>query len=453
MSFRAYVKKIIPTNLFQRIEPFGHLLEAIIENIIFGFPTRKLKVIGVTGTAGKTTTCTLITHMLRQSGFNVAMMTTISIDYGDGLGPQPNSTRMTSVGSLKLLQAAKRMKQNKVEWLVLETTSQALSQHRVWSVPYTIVAFTNLSHDNFNYHHTFARYRQAKLKLFKQCNRHFKGLRTGIVNIDDPNGKYFVKAIAHPITYGVKEGELRAENINSGSTGSSFTARISSQTYSITSNLPGVFNIYNTLAAIGVCRAAGLSEEQIEQGIASLKRVEGRMNSLNEGQDFGVIVDYACTPDGFREVFKAVKPLAKKRIITMFGSAGRRDELKRPIQGEIAGKNSDIIILTEEDDRDQDGQKILEEIATGVEKTGKTRDKDMLLIHDREEAVKKAISLAKAGDLVLLLGKGEEREIITNKPGFEPKASKPYNEATDTIRRQYNDTETAIRALKELVKR
>src|SRR5665213_755057 len=155
MSIRGLVKKLIPAGLFAAVEPYGHLTEALLENIVFGFPARKLKVIGVTGTAGKTTTCTLITHMLRESGYRVAMMTTVAIDYGDGRGAQHNTSRMTSLGSLKLLQAIKRMRANRVEWLVLETTSHALVQHRVWGIPYSIVAFTNLSHDNADYHGSF----------------------------------------------------------------------------------------------------------------------------------------------------------------------------------------------------------------------------------------------------------------------------------------------------------
>ncbi len=179
MSFRRIVKKLIPAGLFAAAEPYGHWAEAVLENVAFGFPARKLKVIGVTGTAGKTTVCTLVTHMLRESGYRVAMMTTVAIDYGDGQGAQHNDTRMTSLGSLKLLQAIKKMRAHNVEWLVLETTSQALTQRRVWGIPYSIVAFTNLSHDNFHYHGTFERYRNAKLMLFKQCNRNRQGAAAG----------------------------------------------------------------------------------------------------------------------------------------------------------------------------------------------------------------------------------------------------------------------------------
>ena len=448
MGFRSVVKKIIPRELFLKVEPYGHWAEAIAENVVYGFPSRKLKVIGVTGTAGKTTTCTLITHMLRESGYKVAMMTTISVDYGDGKGPQPNDTRMTSVGSLMLIQAVKKMLANDVEWLVLETTSQALSQHRVWGVPYTVVGFTNLSHDNVDYHGTFERYRAAKVMLFEQCNRNRNGLRTGLVNADDPNGKYFSRVIKNPITFGIDNGDLRASDIKLLPDGSKFRATINDDEYQISSNLPGKFNVYNCLTAIGITRAIGLTKTQIEQGIASLKQVEGRMNQINEGQDFGVIVDYAPTPDGFIKVFDAVEPMVKGRIIVVFGSAGRRDKIKRPIQGEIAGKRADIVILTEEDDRDQDGMEIIEEIAAGAKKAGKVKDKDLFYIHDREEAVQTAINMAKKDDMVLLLGKGEETVIITNKPGFKPTPGHIYNESTDTIRRPYNDTLAAKAALK-----
>jgi UDP-N-acetylmuramyl-tripeptide synthetase len=449
MSFRSAVKKIIPAGLFAVIEPYGHLTEAVLENIAYGFPARKLKVIGVTGTAGKTTTCTLITHMLRESGHKVAMMTTVSIDYGDGAGPQHNTERMTSLGSLKLLQAVKRMNKSKVEWLVLEVSSHALAQHRVWGIPFDVVGFTNLSHDNADYHGSFENYRKAKLMLFKQCNRHRRGRRIGVTNVDDPSGEIFARAIKNPLRYGLKRGDLRGNEVKLSATGSQFKAAIGSDTYDIQTSLPGAFNVYNCLAAIGVARAAGLSKEQIEHGVASLKSVEGRMNLIDEGQDFGVIVDYAPTPEGFEQVYAAVKPTAKARIITVFGSAGRRDVLKRPIQGEIAAKNSDIIILTEEDDRDQDGMKIIEEIAAGAEKAGKVKYQDMFFVHRREDAVQKAIDLARKDDLVLLLGKGEETVIITNRPGFTPAPGHVYNEATDAVRRHYNETEAARAALRK----
>jgi UDP-N-acetylmuramoyl-L-alanyl-D-glutamate--2,6-diaminopimelate ligase len=358
---------------------------------------------------------------------------------------------MTSLGSLELLQTIKQIKNNQVEWLVLETTSHALAQHRVWGIPYSIVAFTNLSHDNVDYHGSFEKYRAAKLKMFKQCDRNHRGLRIGVVNADDPSGEYFAKAIKNPITYGLQNGSIQADDIKSNPQESIFHVKTAEQKYDIRLKLPGTFNIYNCLAAIGVAGAAGLTKQQIESSIASLNSVEGRMNSIDEGQNFGLIVDYACTPDSFDKLFSSIKTLVKGKIICVFGSPGRRDTQKRPIQGEIAGREADIVILTEEDDRDEDGMKIIDEIAAGVLKAGKVLNKNLFYVHKREDAVDKAVQLARAGDLVLLLGKGEEQVIITNKPGFSPAPGHVFNEATDTVRRPYNETTVASASLRKLL--
>jgi len=449
---RGLVKKLIPSGLFRAVEPYGHWAEAVIEQTIYGFPAKGLKVIGVTGTDGKTSTSTLITQMLREAGYKVAMMTTISVDYGDGQGERPNPTRLTSLGSLQLIKELKKIKASGAEWLVLETTSHALAQHRVWGVPYMLAVFTNLSHEHLDYHGTFERYRDAKRMLFKQTNANKKGLRTGIVNADDPVGKYFASDVKYPITYGVKAGDLRAKDVKLRPDGSTYTAEIGGDTYQIKCNLPGNFNVYNSLAAVGAGRALGLSEEQIEKGIASLKSVEGRMTSVNEGQDFDVIVDYAHTPESFEKVFKELKPLAKGRMITAFGSAGRRDEKKRAAQGEVAGKYCDIVIATEEDDRDIDGQEILEQIASGAEKAGKVKDKNLFLIHDREDAVEAAIKMAKKGDMVILLGKGHEKSILINGPQA---AEFRHNVQDDddprrVVKRSYDEVTVARDILKKL---
>jgi UDP-N-acetylmuramoyl-L-alanyl-D-glutamate--2,6-diaminopimelate ligase len=176
-------------------------------------------------------------------------------------------------------------------------------------------------------------------------------------------------------------------------------------------NLPGSFNIYNALAAVCVGQAIGLKKEQIEKGIASLKAVEGRMTSIDEGQPFSVVVDYAHTPDSFEKLFKDLKPVVKGKLIVLFGSAGRRDEAKRAVQGELAGKYADEVVITEEDDRDMDGLAIMDQIAEGAEKSGKKRDKNLFLIHDRTGAINFALRRAKSkDDTVLLLGKGHEKD-------------------------------------------
>jgi len=415
---RTLVKKVVPITLFKRVEPYGHLGEAMLLQARHGFPARNLKVIGVTGTDGKTTTCTLITQMLRESGYKVAMMTTISIDYGDGQGAQPNNTRLTTMGAAGLIQKLKQIKHKGAEWLVLEVTSHALAQHRVWSVPFTVAVMTNIGHEHLDYHGTFERYRDAKKMLFTACNHNRRGLRAGIANADDPSGILFAKEVANPTLYGVGGGDLRARDIELSPAGSTYTAQAGKDTYRITCHLPGSFNVYNSLAAVGVGRAIGLSKDQIEKGIAALTNVEGRMTHINEGQDFTVIVDYAHTPESFEKVFKEIRPLVKGkgRLMAVFGSAGRRDEAKRSQQGEIAGQLCDIVIVTEEDDRDIAGQEIMQQIAGGAQKAGKTEGKDLFLVHKREQAVQHAIDIAKKDDIILLLGKGHEKSILSNGP-------------------------------------
>ncbi len=448
---RTLVKKIIPVGVFRKIEPLGHLGEAILRQAKGGFPAKHLKVIGVTGTDGKTTTCTLITAMLRANGYKVGMMTTISVDYGDGRGPQPNPSRLTTMGVGSLVAKLKKMKASGVEWLVLETTSHALAQHRVWSVPYTISVMTNIGHEHLDYHGTFERYRDAKKMLFTQTNRNRKGMRVGVVNADDPSGELFAQAVTHPVRYGIKNGDLRAYDVKLTPGGSTYVAEFNGETYNVTCHLPGSFNVYNSLAAIGVGQAIGLTKAQIEKGIASLTAVEGRMTHVDEGQDFTVIVDYAHTPESFEKLFKEVRPLAKGRLIAVFGSAGRRDETKRAMQGQVAGKLCDIVIATEEDDRDIDGQEILEQIASGARKAGRKEGKDLFLVHDREDAVQKAVSLAQKGDMVLLLGKGHEKSILSNGPQAAElrHLQQDDDDPRRVVKRDYDEVKVAHTALRK----
>ncbi len=451
MGARDLVKKVVPTNLFRTIEPYGHWAEAIMWNMAMGMPSRGLRVIGVTGTDGKTSTSTLITEMLRANGYKVAMMTTISVDYGDGKGPVANPTRLTTMGARDLLAKIKRIQANDVDWLVLETTSHALAQHRVWGVPYQIAVFTNLGHEHLDYHKTFEQYRDAKRMLFKQTNANQRGLRIGVVNADDSVADFFAGDIAHPVTYGIKAGDVRATNVHLTPAGSRYTIKLPEDEYRIECHLPGSFNVYNSLAAVCVGRAVGLTKDQIEKGIASLHAVEGRMTRVDEGQDFDVIVDYAHTPESFDKLFAEVKPLARGRVISVFGSAGRRDEAKRAAQGQIAGKWCDIVIATEEDDRDIDGQMILEQIASGAEKAGKVQGKDLFLIHDREAAVQKAIDLAAPGDLVILLGKGHEKSILHNGPRAAELRHLPQNDSDPqrVVKRSYDEVTVVQTAIRE----
>ena len=426
MNPRKIVKALIPKSLFQKIEPTGHLLEAVLFNVLYGFPARDLKVIGVTGTNGKTSTCYLIHTMLNKAGYKVGLMTTVGYGVGEDIKPQIH--HMTNVPVRELMQRLRQMKQEGIEWLVLETTSHALAQNRIWGIPYSLAVMTNVTHEHLDYHKTFERYRDAKRKLFTLTNKNKRGLRTGVINAEDPSATLFASDIKNPLLYGIKAGDIRAENVELKTDLIKYTAKANEEKYEITCHLPGSFNVYNSLAAVGVGIKLGLSKDQIEQGIAALKGVEGRMTSINEGQDFSVIVDFAHTPDSFEKLFKDIRPIVKGKLIVMFGSAGRRDEAKRAVQGKLAGEYADLVVITEEDDRDADGQKIMEQIAEGVVAAGKERDNNLFLVHDREEAIRFSFNLADKGDTVLLLGKGHEKTIE------RADGERPWNE-TEIARR------------------
>lgn len=409
MSIKGVIKQFIPVGLFKKIEPTGHLLEAVFLNAIHGFPLRGLKVIGVTGTNGKTSTSFMIHKMLTEAGYKPGLMSTVAYGVGDEIKPQ--IAHMTSVSVPLLLKRVKAMKAEGMDWLVLETTSHALAQHRTWGVPYEIAVLTNITHEHLDYHGTFEKYAAAKRMLFEQTNRNKKGMQIGIVNAEDPLAQSFAEVVKNPITYGQGQGDLQAVNIDLTPAGSTYTAKIAGEEYQITCKLPGSFNISNSLAAVAVGRTLGLTKEQIEQGIAALEGVEGRMTRVDGGQDFDVIVDFAHTPDSFEKLFKDLKPVVKGKLICMFGSAGRRDEAKRAVQGKLAGEYCDEVIITEEDDRDIDGQEIMNQIAEGAESAGKVRETDLFLVHDRTEGIKFTLARAQKGDTVLLLGKGHEKTI------------------------------------------
>ncbi|GAC1387956.1 MAG: UDP-N-acetylmuramoyl-L-alanyl-D-glutamate--2,6-diaminopimelate ligase [Candidatus Saccharimonadales bacterium] len=409
---RKLVKRLVPKQVFKKVEPYGHLAEAIISHARFGFPARDLRVIGVTGTDGKTTTCNLIKHMLRESGLKVAMITTVSVDYGDGKGEQPNPSGLTTPGSSLLVQLLKQIRQNNVDWVILETGSHALAQHRVWGIPFSLAVMTNMSHEHLDYHGTFARYRDAKRQLFKLCNQNRYGLQTGVINGDDDTASFFAKDILHPITYGINAGELRATSIKSTAAGSTFNVVLASSAdlapiYSMTCNLRGAFNVYNCLAAVAVGRAIGLERSAIESGIASLKSVPGRMERIVAGQPYEVIVDYAVTPAALETVLRDARTTATGKVILVFGATGDRDRLKRPIMGAVAARHADQIFLTDDETYTEDGSQIRRAVLSGITTAGgveKTTE-----IADRRQAIEHAFTTAKAGDTVLITGIGHQK--------------------------------------------
>jgi UDP-N-acetylmuramoyl-L-alanyl-D-glutamate--2,6-diaminopimelate ligase len=454
MGAKSVIKKFIPMGLFYKVEPTGHLVESFFVNLANGFPGKGMKVIGVTGTNGKTTTTFMIHRMLQDAGYNTALMTTVAWGVGDDI--QYQVQHYTNVPIRQLMKRLKVLKAAKIDYLVMEITSQALAQNRAWGVPFTMAVFTNLTHEHLDYHKTFERYRDAKRKLFKLTNKNKQGMQVGVINAEDPNAQYFVSDIANPITYGIETGDLQATNVKLTSEGSTYTAKAGDDEYKIVCNIPGSFNVSNSLAAVAVGGALGLTREEVEKGIAALKGVGGRMTTVDEGQEFSVIVDYAHTPDSFEKLFKDLQPIVKGKLICMFGSAGRRDESKRATQGELAGKYCDEVVITEEDDRDIDGLEIMEQIAAGAESSGKVRDRDLFLIHDRTEAINFAIKRArKAGDTVILLGKGHEKNILRNGPkAAELRHLKQDDNNHDrVIEDEWDEIATAHAAVKALAKK
>ena len=421
MSMKTFLMDKIP-NYNKLVIPY-HVLRADLAAHQYGFPGKRMRVIGVTGTNGKTSTCFLIWKMLNAAGHKTGLMTTVAWG-GDKLEKQIE--HMTTVDAKTLNFRMKKIADAGAEFLVLEVTSHALAQYRTFGVPIEIAVMTNVTHEHLDYHKTFENYRDAKRRLFKMA-------KYGVVNEDDKSWSYFAKDVKEYITYGINSGILRAKDVKLGAQGVEYSvddgasagnkyvaddkhARgnkyASDDMLRIKTMIPGRFTVYNSLAAVAVGLKLGLSKEQISQGILALDSVEGRMNRVDLGQNFEVIVDYAHTPDAFLKVYESVVPGKKGRIISLFGGAGRRDESTRGERGEIAAKYSDIVIITEDDSRDENPAEIAEEFAKGAEQAGFLRGKNLLVELNRAKAIQMAIDLAKKDDIVLILGKGHEKTIL-----------------------------------------
>lgn len=363
-----------------------------------------MKVIGVTGTNGKTTTCFLIHRMLYEAGYKVGLMTTVG--WGAGADITPQTIHMTTVPVPALIKRLKKLEGQGVEWLVMETTSHALAQHRDFGINYSLAVLTNITHEHLDYHGTFERYVQAKLKLFRRANHNKNGLRTGVVNADDPNADRFMAAIKNNLSYGIKNGDLQAKKIELSPAGIKYEAVTGDEKYEIKCRIPGRFNVYNTLAAVQVGRALGLSKRQIEQGIAALDGVAGRMTSFTGKSGVSVVVDFAHTPDALENVLKAAKESSKGKVILVFGATGDRDKAKRPVMGEVAAKNADLIFLTDDETYTEDPQAIIDAVYKGIGTAG--GGPKTTVIQDRMEAIKAALAAAKKSDTVLLAGMGHQ---------------------------------------------
>ncbi|MBR1795903.1 UDP-N-acetylmuramoyl-L-alanyl-D-glutamate--2,6-diaminopimelate ligase [Candidatus Saccharibacteria bacterium] len=404
MSFRDF------PGYNQVVLPY-HFLQALGAGVRYGFPARKLRVIGVTGTNGKTTTCFMIWKMLNEAGCKTGVMTTV----GWGVDKiEKQVEHMTTMPSGELNRRIKAIKDAGADFLVLEVTSHAMVQFRTLGIPIEIAVMTNVTREHLDYHKTFDNYVKAKCKLFKKA-------QFGVVNADDKSAAKFEEVVEDYITYGIKkDSDLQAKEIELNADGVNYSCddinfiegRLTeaSDKLNIRTQIPGEFNVYNSLAAVAVGQKIGLTPGQIEIGINALESVEGRMNRVEAGQDFTVVVDYAHQPDAFEKVFKSFEGF-KGKVITVTGGAGRRDKGTRAERGRIAAEHSDIFIVTEDDSRDEDPAQIAEAFVAGAKKAGMAEDKIIVELN-RKKAIEKAVSLAKKGDLVLILGKGHEKTIL-----------------------------------------
>lgn len=381
-------------------------------NIWYGFPSKKIKIIGVTGTNGKTTTCQMIARVLEESGAKVAMASTINFKLGEKVWT--NESKFTTFSSFKIQKFTKDAVGEKCEYLVLETSSHSLDQNRVWGVEYDIAVITNVTREHFDYHKNIKNYRLAKLKLFQNA-------RTAVVNLDMDRPEDFLKYGKDKFGYSVRNHEARimnqgtnlikAENIEQSIKNISFM--IHDTGFMI--HLPGLFNVENALAAACVGLAYGISLDTIALALKKIEGIPGRMEYISNNLGIKIIIDYAVTPDSLERLYDLIEKNKKNgRIISVFGACGERDCGKRPIMGEIVDRYADYIILTNEDPYREDPEKIVNELAKGI--MNKKEGENLFKIMDRKESIKKALRLAKACDIVVVTGKGAETSMaIENK--------------------------------------
>ncbi|HEX7496139.1 MAG TPA: UDP-N-acetylmuramoyl-L-alanyl-D-glutamate--2,6-diaminopimelate ligase [Candidatus Limnocylindrales bacterium] len=391
----------------------------------YGDPSHALGVVGITGTDGKTTTAYMAAAVLEMAEISTGLITTSALKIGEVRSLNPE--HVTTPQATDLQRALRAMVAAGNEAAVVETTSHGLALGRVAEVAYDVAIFTNLSHEHLELHGTFEAYRDAKLSLFrglaatdpgKALSRRWP--RTAIVNLDDRAAARFQAAAlyagARTITYGTSAGAaVRAVAVEEDSESLRVDVATARWHGRVTLQVAGRFNVHNALAAVALGEALDLEPDQIRAGLNGLAGVPGRMERVDCGQPFRVIVDYAHSPASLQMVLDLLDPVAARgggALIAVFGSAGERDVQKRPMMGRIAAKRCRLVVLTDEDPRGEDGQKILDEIASGAEAAGKRRGEDLLCIGDRREAIAAAFERARTGDVVLLAGKGHEQSII-----------------------------------------
>ncbi len=382
----------------------------------YRYPARKLQVVGVTGSKGKTTTSSLVAHVLDGDGHHSGLMTTVDFKIGERWWA--NKTRQTTLEALEVQRMLREMADAHCDFAVVEASSHALSPqwNRVGDCQFDVAVFTNITHEHLDYHGTFEQYRQDKARLFELLRTSGKQRRTAIMNIDDPNAQVFIDAAGDSeiLTYAMHNPHalIRPRNVHTTRDGVQYTAITPWGDVDVQLAIPGEFNVLNSLAALAVGLDRGISAAACAAALRSIGGVRGRMERIELGQPFSVVVDYAHNPDSFEQVMGMMRPLTTGKLISVFGSAGERDHEKRPMQGQIAGRYCDLVVIADEDPRDENREQILEAIAAGVRQAGKREGQGYLKIADRAEAIREAVRRAQPGDIVLLLGKGHEGNIL-----------------------------------------
>ncbi len=418
------LKTLIPKPLLQAYHwALAHLAAAW-----YAWPSRRLVVIGVTGTNGKTTTVNLIARILEEAGEKVGLTSTVNFRVAgeDVL----NDKKMTMPGRFFLQKMLHRMVEAGCRYAVIETSSQGLAQFRHLGVDYDVVVFTNLTPEHIEAHGGFANYKNAKLKLFRHLvkgkRKYFSSRgdvkKTIVANLESEHAWDFMDAQADKKYGFLADGAetpagsvgwpmaiVKALDVRLKPDGSSFTVRETR----FDLKMPGRYNVLNALAAISVGLSQGIPLETMAKGLGKVDNVPGRFERIDEGQDFSVIVDYAPEPESLRQVYAAVERMPHGRILHVLGSAGGgRDVARRPVLGRIAGEKADVAIVTNEDPYDDDPRLIIEQVASGAVEAGKKEGETLFKIEDRREAIAKAIEMARTGDIVLLTGKGAEQAIV-----------------------------------------
>ena len=379
----------------------GRRALAIAASNFYNNPSKKMKIIGITGTNGKTTSAFMLKGILEAKGYKVGLIGTIA----NYIGNKEIHTEKTTPESLELQQLFKDMVDSDIDYCVMEVSSHSLDLDRVYGIEFSQGIFTNLTQDHLDFHKTFENYFNAKSKLFKICKH-------SVVNVDDSYGiKLLEKINSRVTTYSIeKESDLKGTDINLESTGIIFNLKGNEKTYKVQLPIPGRYNVYNALGCIGAALDEGIDMDTIVEGLSKVT-VPGRCENLTLGMNLGfqVIRDYSHTPDSLKNILENLRELTKGKLICIFGCGGDRDRTKRPIMGEIGTELSDIAIITSDNPRSEDPYMILEDIKAGVEKS------NYKLIENRREAIKTALLLGEKDDIIVIAGKGHETyQILKN---------------------------------------